>query len=107
MLENQRIGPELRVQDFDEFLPLINGKEESFLEGFLSRQHSIEDYMEQILRYKKIADSIPLATEHAVRMEMYDMNRSDLIRTLEEAADNFKNVLIQRCIKDYQQTCKT
>lgn len=107
MLENQRIGPELRVQDFDEFLPLINGKDDKFIEGFLERQHSIEDYMAQILKYKNIADRIPLATEHAVRMEMYDMNRSDLIKALEMAADNFKNILIQRCVKDYQQTCKS
>jgi hypothetical protein len=26
LLENQRIGPELRVQDFDEYMPLINGE---------------------------------------------------------------------------------
>lgn len=107
MLADQRIGPELRVQDFDEFLPLINGKDENFVEGFLDKQHSIEEYMEQILRYKQIENKIPLATEHAVRMEMYDMNRSDLIKALEEAAENFKNILIQRCIKDYQRTCKS
>lgn len=107
MLENQRIGPELRVQDFDEFLSLINGKDEKFIEGFLERQHTVEQYMEQILKYKDTADRIPLSTEHVVRMEMYDMNRSDLIKTLEISAENFKNILIQRCIRDYQQTCKS
>lgn len=107
MLEDQRIGPELRVQDFDEFLQLINGKDDMFIQSFLARQNTFDYYIEQILKFKAIADRIPLATEHAVRMEMYDMNRSDLIKTLEMAADNFKNVLIQRCIKDYQQTCKT
>ncbi|KAG5872301.1 hypothetical protein JTB14_001736, partial [Gonioctena quinquepunctata] len=35
MLEDQRIGPELRVQDFDEFLSLINGKTGQFIEQFL------------------------------------------------------------------------
>lgn len=107
MLEDQRIGPELRVQDFDEFLPLINGKDEGFIEGFLEYHHNFEAYMDQILRYKNITDRIPLATEHVTRMGMYDMNRSDLIKALEMAADTFKNMLIQRCVKDYQQTCKT
>ncbi|CAH1102974.1 unnamed protein product [Psylliodes chrysocephalus] len=35
MLEDQRIGPELRVQDFDEFLPLINGQSEIYINAFL------------------------------------------------------------------------
>ncbi|KAG5878487.1 hypothetical protein JTB14_010272 [Gonioctena quinquepunctata] len=106
MLEDQRIGPELRVQDFDEFLSLINGKDEQFIEQFLQADHSFEEYIEQILKYKAIMDRIPLATEHVVRMEMYDMNRTDLIHALEMAAESFKDTLIRRCTKNYQQVCK-
>ncbi|CAH1117610.1 unnamed protein product [Phaedon cochleariae] len=107
MLEDQRIGPELKVQDFDEFLPLMNGKDEGFINSFLEREHPFEEYVKLILRYKDIMDTIPLSTEHVIRMGMYDMNREDLIKALETAADDFKNVLISRCTKDYQLICKT
>ena len=26
LLQDQRVGPELRVQDFDEYMPLVNGE---------------------------------------------------------------------------------
>lgn len=39
LLENQRIGPELRVQDFDEYMPLINGEVLcNFVVSILQRQ---------------------------------------------------------------------
>lgn len=31
MLKDQQIGPELRVQDFDDYMPLINGEVIIFL----------------------------------------------------------------------------
>lgn len=34
MLKDQQIGPELRVQDFDEYMPLINGEVNKQLEIF-------------------------------------------------------------------------
>ncbi|KAJ8926978.1 hypothetical protein NQ314_020603 [Rhamnusium bicolor] len=106
MLEDQRIGPELRVQDFDRFLPLMNGIDEEFISKFLVDEHSFEEYTEQIWKYKRVMDIIPLATEHVIRMEMYEMNRSELIKALEFGAENFRDILIQRCIRDYQQMCK-
>ncbi|XP_056634815.1 dynein axonemal heavy chain 7 [Diorhabda sublineata] len=107
MLEEQRIGPELRIQDFDEFLPLINGKDESYVNSFLSREHTFEELANEILKYKDIADRIPLANEHYVRIELYDMNRNDLIKALETAAENFKDILLQKCIKNLQVLCKS
>lgn len=107
MLEDQRIGPELRVQDFDEFLPLVNGKEEEFVQKFLSEEHKFDEYMEQIARFQQLTDIIPLKTEYVIRMEMYEMHRVDLIKGLEMAAANFKDMLIERCVKDYLLVCKT
>lgn len=107
MLEDQRIGPELRVQDFDEFLSLMNGKEEEFVQRFLSEEHKFEEYMEQIARFQRLMDIIPFSTEYVIRMEMYEMHRSDLIKGLEMAAGNFKDMLIERCVKDYLLVCKT
>ncbi|VEN46856.1 unnamed protein product [Callosobruchus maculatus] len=106
VLNEQRIGPENRVQDFDEFLPLINGQAEEFVNDFVSRDHSFDDYVEQILKYKALYERIPFATEHVVRMEMYDMNRLELIKALELQAENLKDTLIQTCVRHFQQMCK-
>nr|CAI5837422.1 unnamed protein product [Callosobruchus analis] len=54
VLDEQRIGPELRVQDFDEFLPLINGQGDEFVNNFVSSDHIFDDYVEQILKYKAL-----------------------------------------------------
>lgn len=107
MLEDQRIGPELRVQDFDELLPLINGKEEDFVRKFLSGDHKFEEYIEQLARFQHLTDTIPFSAEYVIRMEMYEMHRSDLIKGLEVAAETFKDTLIERCGKDYLLVCKT
>ncbi|VEN45415.1 unnamed protein product [Callosobruchus maculatus] len=107
VLDEQRIGPELRVHDFDEFLPLINGQGDEFVNDFVSSDHNFDDYVEQILKYKALHERIPFATEHVVRMEMYDMNRLELIKALEHLAEYLKDALIHHCIKHYQQMCTT
>lgn len=107
-MENQRIGPELRVQDFDDFMPLINGEYHEHVTNFLlNPQRSLEELEEEILKISKIIDSIPFATAHSVRMEMYDMHRTDLINTLEVQAISFKDMLIGRCSTDYQFMSKS
>lgn len=40
-------------------------------------------------------------------MEMYDMERFDMIKSLVAAAENFQDILLKRCTKDYQLLCKT
>ncbi|KAJ8952272.1 hypothetical protein NQ318_007439 [Aromia moschata] len=85
LLDNQRIGPELRVQDFDMYLSLMNGTDETFIQNFLVETHSFEEYTVQIEKYKYLMDTIPLATQYIIRMDMYDMDRTELIRALELA----------------------
>lgn len=41
-LEEQRIGPELRVQDFDDYIDLINGNAQEYVEQFLIDPHDFD-----------------------------------------------------------------
>lgn len=41
-LEEQRIGPELRVQDFDEYIDLINGNTQDQIDAFLAEPHDFD-----------------------------------------------------------------
>nr|CAI5837427.1 unnamed protein product [Callosobruchus analis] len=58
-------------------------------------------------KYTLIIFRIPFATEHVARMEMYDMNRVELIKALVHKAECLKDALIQHCVKHYQQMCTT
>ncbi|CAG9863347.1 unnamed protein product [Phyllotreta striolata] len=100
MLEDQRIGPELRVQDFDEFLPLINGVYEAYINGFLENEQTLETMNEEITKFEQITNRIPFSTEYVVRLGVYDMNRVELLRSLEIAAQEFVDKLVDKCVKD-------
>lgn len=106
LLDDQRIGPELRVQDFDEYMSLINGEAQEEVEKFLSEEHTFDEYVDKILYYKEIQDNIPIRMEHVITMGMYDMHREELIKTLVSAAEALKDLMIARCTKDYQTMCK-
>lgn len=72
----------------------------------MSEEHTFEEYVEKILKYKSVLDEIPIVKEHVIRMEMYDMDREELIKALVTAAETFRDMLIRRCVKDYQSMCK-
>lgn len=116
LLEDARIGPELKIQDFDEYMPLINKEAEEEVNEFLQikddgtdgqkSEKYFLDYVSKILEYKEIAGEIPLKKEHVVNIGMYEIHREDLIEVLVDAALETKDKLIQRCTSDYQTKCK-
>ncbi|XP_071052662.1 dynein axonemal heavy chain 7-like isoform X1 [Onthophagus taurus] len=106
LLEDQRIGPELRVQDFDEYMHLVNGEANDLVNQFLSEDHSFEEYCKLIIFYEETQQNIPLSVEHVITIGMYNMIRDDFIDILVLSAENFKDMLIQRVIKDYQTLCR-
>ncbi|KAF5288622.1 hypothetical protein FQR65_LT11993 [Abscondita terminalis] len=106
LVEDQRIGPELRVQDFDEYMPLINEEDLDWLRMFLTEEHTFNEYVENILIYKDIAENIPILKEHVINMGMFYMIRTDLIESFVMFAENIKDSLLDRMTSDYQTLCK-
>lgn len=41
-LEAHRIGPELRIQDFDDYIGLVNGDAQLEIEKYLEVEHEFE-----------------------------------------------------------------
>lgn len=105
-LHEQRIPPELKVQDFDDYMALINGDYATDIETFLSEDHSFEEYCEKILFYKDIADNIPIKMEHMVRIGMYDIDRNNLIQDFVDVCNDFKDQLVKRMTANYQANCR-
>ncbi|XP_069698472.1 dynein axonemal heavy chain 7 [Periplaneta americana] len=105
-LEDQRIGPELRVQDFDEYMNLINGESQEEVDKFLSVPHPFEEFVPRILNYHELSQNIPCKAEHVVTMGMYEMRRDDLIQTMVTQAKDLRDQLLARMTHDYQVLCK-
>ncbi|XP_071052666.1 dynein axonemal heavy chain 7 [Onthophagus taurus] len=106
LLEDQRIGPELRVQDFDKYMSLLNGDANINIIQFMSDNHPFEDYCDQVIYFEDMEQNLPEYVEHIVTIGMYDMIRDDFIKTLVISAGNFKDILIQALIKEYQTICR-
>lgn len=107
LLDDERIGPELRVQDFDDYMPLINGEELALIEQFLAEEHTFDEYIEAILALKEETENIPIKMEHIVKIGMYDMKRPELIKTLVAAGESYTEMLLDRCTHVGQSLCKT
>lgn len=116
MLEDARIGPELKIQDFDEYMPLVNKEAEEEVSEVLAMKDDgtdeaksekyFQEFVVKIIKYEEIADEIPTKKEHVVNVGMYEIHREDLIETLVDTATDLKDRLRERCTKDYQTKCK-
>uniref|UniRef100_A0A1B0D1E5 Uncharacterized protein n=1 Tax=Phlebotomus papatasi TaxID=29031 RepID=A0A1B0D1E5_PHLPP len=94
VLEDQRIGPELRMQDFDEYITLMNGVASEQIEQFIGRKPKFEEYCEQILHFKEIEGSITRNISGVIILGLYEFHREGLIETLERLARFMQNELI-------------
>lgn len=102
VLEEQRIGPELRMQDFDAYMNLMNGKNVDEIENFIKSKPKFEEYCELIEHYKAIEHEIARQVWGVVTMELYEFHREGLIDTLECLARFMQQELITKVTADQQ-----
>ncbi|PZC81208.1 hypothetical protein B5X24_HaOG213309 [Helicoverpa armigera] len=104
LIAEQRIGPELRVQDFDDYICLLNGESQTEVENFLnaSPEKSFEEYCVESVKYVELAREIPSKLEGTIVIGMFQMQRGELINSLRSAATRLANTLLRRMTEDYQ-----
>lgn len=102
MLEEQRIGPELRLQDFDDYTSLINGSDADKIYKFMAEEQAFEDYCDLIDYYNDIEHEIPTNVWAVISLGFYEFHRTLLINTLEELARFMQTELIAKMIADQQ-----
>lgn len=102
ILEEQRIGPELRMQDFDDYMDLMNGASVDEIESFIKSKPKFEEYCELIEQYKSIEHEIARKVCGVVTMEFYEFHREGLIDTLETLARFMQQELITKVTADQQ-----
>lgn len=109
VLEEQRIGPELRMQDFDgtqreseNYMDLMNGKNVDEIESFIKSKPKFEEYCELIEHYKAVEHEIARKVSGVVTMGFYEFHREGLIDTLESLARFMQQELITKVTADQQ-----
>uniref|UniRef100_A0A1A9WZZ0 Dynein axonemal heavy chain 7 n=1 Tax=Glossina brevipalpis TaxID=37001 RepID=A0A1A9WZZ0_9MUSC len=103
LLEEQRIGPELRLQDFDKYIDLMNGRDSQNVANFMESVPSFEQYCEMVSYYRQKEDEISRDIFGAIRMGLFDFHRERFITNLEELASYIREQLLSRMVMDQQE----
>ncbi|ALC38670.1 Dhc36C [Drosophila busckii] len=102
MLEEQRIGPELRLQDFDQFIDLINGSDAERVSRFMESDATFEQYCDMVYEYKEKEDRIAKEVWGVIRMGLYEFHREKFIEHMEQLARRLQLDLLARMVTDQQ-----
>lgn len=94
VLGENRVQPELRIQDFDLYLSLMNGEDAEKIEAFVNGAPAFEEYCERINYFKKLQYEIAQNISGVIITGNYEFHREGLIETLEELAKFLQNELI-------------
>ncbi|KAK9511585.1 hypothetical protein O3M35_000215 [Rhynocoris fuscipes] len=106
LLEDHRIGPELRVQDFDPYIHLANGESAAAVQKFLEGSNDFSAYKAIIAKYHGLIKEVPTSLEQVIKMGMYEVHREELVYSLQYNAEQLRNQLTSRLVTEYTQTCK-
>lgn len=108
LIELQRIGPELQIKEFDNYINLINGEEISLIEEFLNDEppHTFQEYGELIERYDNLSRDILLQFDSTVFIGIFEVHKKGLMEHMSETAYRCRNMLLNRMISDYQLKSK-
>ncbi|XP_017857964.1 PREDICTED: dynein heavy chain 7, axonemal [Drosophila arizonae] len=102
MLEEQRIGPELRLQDFDAFIDLINGMDSERVGRFMDGDATFQQYTELVYEYREKEDRIAREVWGIIRMGLYEFHRDNFIIHVEQLARQIQTDLLARMVADQQ-----
>lgn len=82
-------------------------KAQEQIDDFLSDPNKLfEDYMDKIIYLKSVFDEITIKMVGVVNVGMFEMNRADLINTLEVTIGSLLQKVIDRVVADYQNMCR-
>lgn len=101
-LEEERIVPELLLNDFDDYIDLINGVVANHVFDFMERNQEFNDYCDLVDHYKDIEYEITMNVWGIISVGFYEFNRIALIQMLELLAQFVQKELLTRMIRDQQ-----
>lgn len=93
--------PELIVHDLDDHLYLVNGQAQNDVDQFLSTERTIDEYKSYVVNYHKVALDIPVNISPEIVVGIFEVRRSDTIKTLCNHAEKLKNLVVNRMTYTY------
>lgn len=107
-IEEQRIGPELQLQEFDDLMSLVNDVDHENVTTFLNADppHSFADYAQLIEKYDSLKKNIPVNYDRTFFSGLFDVHRKDLMDSVASIASYLREELVDRVILDYQNKSK-
>lgn len=89
------------MHDLDEHLYLINGQAQVEIDTFLSTEHTIDEYKKYVINYHTIALNIPVDISPEIEVGIFEVHRTDTIKTLCKQAEKLKNMIVSRMTSTY------
>lgn len=102
LLEEQRIGPELRLQDFDKYINLMNGKDSENISKFMHSNPAFEAFCDMVHQYRDRENQIAKDIWGVIRMGLYEFHREKFISNLETFGRFMQEQLLTRMVNDQQ-----
>lgn len=102
VLEEERIIPELLLQDFDSYMSLMNGNDIDEIYNFMNGHSTFDEYCKLVSHYNDIEYEISINIACIVSVGFYEFHRTSLIDTLEALAKFMQTELLARMVSDQQ-----
>lgn len=106
ILEEERIVPELMLQDFDDYMDLMNGTDADKIFNFINKNPAFDEYCELISHYNDVEYEISVNIWGIISIGFYEFHRTALIDTLEILAKFMQNELLTKMVADQQNDMK-
>lgn len=104
ILDEERIVPELMLQDFDDYIDLMNGADADKIYNFINANAtaSFDEYCELINHYNDVEYEISMNIAGIISIGFYEFHRTALIDTLEMLAKYMQTELLRKMVADQQ-----
>lgn len=102
VLDEERIVPELMLQDFDDYMDLMNGTDADKIYNFMNSNPPFDEYCELINHYNDVEYEISVNIWGIISMGFYEFHRAALIDTLEILAKFMQTELLTKMVADQQ-----
>lgn len=96
------VRPELRLQDFDKYISLMNGQDAEKIFTFMKEERPFEEYCNLVREYHDIEMEISVNVWGVISMGLYEFHRTGLITTLEMLARYMQTELLKKMVGDQQ-----
>lgn len=95
-------SPELRLQDFDDYISLMNGQDAETIFKFMKELRPFNEYCDLVRKYHDTEMKISVNVWGVISMGLYEFHRTGLIATLEMLARYMQTELLKKMVGDQQ-----